>query len=196
MTIRSSAPQALSDDSQSAAIRRARRIRMLALDVDGTLTDGQIVIGADGELCKAFSVHDGFGLNLLRQAGLKLAIVTGRRSRIVEQRAAELQFDVVLQGVHDKGDALVSLARQFDLAEHEIAFMGDDWPDLAAMRRAGLALAVANAAPEVRAASHWVACANGGHGAVREFASWWLQATGQLAELQKKYQATDDPAAH
>ena len=171
------------------AVLRAKAIRMLVLDVDGTLTDGRIYIGPEGEACKAFSVHDGFGLNLLRQAGLKLAIVTGRESRIVERRAAELNFDRVLQGVADKGAALKSLAQTFGFGVQELAFMGDDWPDLAAMRQAGLALAVANATPEVLACAHWVSSASGGDGAVREFAHWWLASTGQLECLRQKYQA-------
>lgn len=173
------------------AVARAQAIRMLVLDVDGTMTDGRIYMGPDGEACKAFSVHDGFGLNLLRQAGLKLAILTGRQSRIVERRAAELKFDRVAQGIEDKAEALATLAGSFGLAESELAFMGDDWPDLVAMRRAGLALAVADAAPEVRAAAHWVARAAGGSGAVREFAHWWLASTGRLDSLRQKYQAFD-----
>ncbi len=181
--------QPLLDDSLAEAVRRAQPIRMLVLDVDGTMTDGNIVIGPQGELCKTFSVHDGFGLDLLRQAGLKLAILTGRESRIVEHRAAELKFDAVSQGVSDKAEALVGLARQFSMDEHQIAFMGDDWPDLAAMHLAGLALAVGSAVPEVRAVAHWVASAAGGQGAIREFAQWWLAATGQLAGLRTKYQA-------
>ncbi len=183
--------QSRPDDLLADAVGRAHRIRLLALDVDGTLTDGKIVIGPNGECCKSFSVHDGFGLNLLRQAGLKLAIITGRESPIVQMRAAELKFDAVLQGVVDKGEALHQLGQKFSLSDSDIAFMGDDWPDLAAMRRAGLALAVGNAAPEVRAAAHWVARASGGEGAVREFAQWWLAATGHLAGLRTKYQAFD-----
>jgi 3-deoxy-D-manno-octulosonate 8-phosphate phosphatase (KDO 8-P phosphatase) len=175
-------------DAPSAELR-AQPIRMLALDVDGTMTDGRIYIGPQGESFKAFSVHDGFGLTLLRQAGVKLAVITGRESKIVEQRAAELKFDAVMQGVSDKGDALSKLARQFGLAETELAFMGDDWPDLPAMRRAGLAACVAHAAPEVRAAAHWVSQRPAGDGAVREFALWWLTATGKLDNLRQTYLA-------
>lgn len=169
------------------AAARAARIRLLALDIDGTLTDGHIHIGPTGEAFKAFSVHDGFGLNLLRQAGLKLAIVTGRESSIVAVRAAELKFDAVVQSSADKGQALDELAKQFGLDTTQIAFMGDDWPDAPAMRKAGLAAAVSNADREIRDIAHWVGTARPGDGAVREFAQWWLQATGHWAALREKY---------
>lgn len=167
---------------------RAQRVRLLALDVDGTLTDGHIYMGPSGEALKAFSVHDGFGLNLLRQAGLKLAIVTGRASAIVEQRAAELKFDAVLQSVARKDHALDELAARFGVSLDETAFIGDDWPDAPALRKAGLAAAVVSAAPELQAIAHWVGTAEPGRGAVREFAQWWLQTTGHWASMCARYE--------
>ncbi len=156
--------------------RRAAAVRLVALDVDGTLTDGRLFIGPTGEAMKAFSVRDGFGLALLREAGVKLAVITARRSAIVEVRAAELKFDHVLQGVEDKAAALRESCTRFGLGTHQAAFMGDDWPDLGAMALAGLAASVADAPQQVRERAHWVSRAPAGRGAVREFAEFVLHA--------------------
>jgi 3-deoxy-D-manno-octulosonate 8-phosphate phosphatase (KDO 8-P phosphatase) len=171
------------------AVARAQRVQLVAMDVDGTLTDGQIYISNQGEIMKGFSVHDGFGLNLLRQAGIQLAIITGRRSQIVKRRAAELQIDIVVQSAGDKGEALTGVARALRLELAQVAFVGDDWPDIAAMRLAGLAVAVAGSPVEVRNHAHWVGTAAPGAGAVRQFANWLLQANGQLAALRSAFQA-------
>lgn len=162
------------------ARRRAAAVRLLALDVDGTLTDGRIHIGPLGEAMKSFSVRDGFGLTLLREAGIRLAIITGRRSSMVEYRAAELKLDRVLQGVGDKAAALAQLATEAGLQLRETAFVGDDWPDLAAMLDAGFAASVADAPPEVRARAHWVSSLPAGHGAIRELAEFMLRARGEF----------------
>lgn len=179
--------------SLAEAARRAARIRAVMLDVDGTLTDGRIHIGQDGEAMKAFCVRDGFGLTLLREAGLQLAIVTGRRSRIVEARAAELRIETVMQGVADKAAALRELAGRFGLPTSAIACIGDDWPDLPAFGLAGLAAAPACAAEPVRAAAHWVSTQPAGRGAVREFAEWLLEVRGERNALLDRYrgQRTD-----
>ena len=174
---------------QADAVVRARRIQLVAMDVDGTLTDGRIYIGDQGEIMKAFSVHDGFGLRLLRQAGIQLAIITGRESQIVRRRAAELQIDIVVQGAGDKGDALNGIASSCGLELAQVAFVGDDWPDIAAMRLAGLAAAVAGSPVEVRNYAHWVGTEAPGLGAVRQFADWLLQTNGQLAALRSSFQA-------
>jgi 3-deoxy-D-manno-octulosonate 8-phosphate phosphatase (KDO 8-P phosphatase) len=171
------------------AADRARRIRVLALDVDGTLTDGTIHIGPSGEAMKGFSVRDGFGLTLLREAGIGLAIVTGRESAIVERRAAELRIDAVMQRVPDKAAALAALAGRFDCSADAIAFMGDDWPDLPALAAAGLAAAPADAEPAVIARAHWVASRPAGRGAVREFAEWLLACRGELDALLARHGA-------
>jgi len=164
----------------SDARARAAAIRLLALDVDGTLTDGRINIGPEGEAMKSFSVRDGFGLTLLREAGIRLAVITARRSAIVEHRARELKFDHVLQGVGDKASALAALRDEHRLAPAEAGFVGDDWPDLPAMLSAGFAAAPADAAPEVREHAHWVSSAPAGHGAIRELAEFVLRARGEF----------------
>jgi 3-deoxy-D-manno-octulosonate 8-phosphate phosphatase (KDO 8-P phosphatase) len=166
---------------------RAQRIRVLALDVDGTMTDGTLYIGPGGEAMKGFSVRDGFGLALLREAGIRLAIVTARQSEIVLQRAAELKFDAVLQRVHDKAQALAELAARFECTADAVAYMGDDWPDLPALRAAGLAAAPADAAAPVIAQAHWVSSRPAGHGAVREFAEWLLASRGELDALVERH---------
>ncbi len=165
----------------------AERVVLVALDVDGTLTDGAIYIGPAGEAMKRFSVHDGFGLRLLREAGIAIALVTGRRSTIVEARARELGIDEVLQGVDDKVQALRALCERRGIGLEAAAFVGDDWPDLAVMRAAGLAATVPHAAPEVRAIAHWIAGACAGEGAVRQFATWLLEAQGRLEGARARY---------
>lgn len=169
------------------ASARAARVKMLALDVDGTMTDGTLYIGPGAEAMKGFSVRDGFGLALLREAGLRIAIVTARQSSIVATRAAELRFDALVQGAGDKADALRRLAADFGIALDEIAYMGDDWPDLPALGIAGLAAAPADATEPVRAAAHWIATRPAGHGAVREFAEWLLESRGLLAGLLDRH---------
>lgn len=156
-------------------LKRARAIRLVGLDIDGTLTDGRIIISAKGELAKSFSVHDGQGIRLLIDSGISVAFITARKSRIVSVRARELGIKHVLQGVKDKAGALQDLADELDLARTQIAFMGDDLPDLPAMLLSGLPACVANAAAELKATAVWESSRNGGDGAVREFAEFILQ---------------------
>ena len=150
------------------ATPRASRIRLLVLDVDGVLTDGGLFVSASGEEAKRFHVHDGLALVAARKAGLQIAILSSRASAAVTRRMTELGVGEVHQGVTDKAGALDALRERLGLAVGEVAMMGDDLPDLPAMARAGLALAPANAAAEVKRAAHWVARRRGGDGAVRE----------------------------
>jgi len=163
--------------------RRAARVRLLGLDIDGVLTDGRLYFGARGEALKAFDVRDGFGLQLLRAAGVELAIITGRRSAIVAARARDLGVNHVLQGQRDKHAALQRLLQATGLGADECAFMGDDWPDLAVLAAVGLAATVADAAPEVRRVAHWVAPSSGGRGAVRDLCTLILRAQGRFDDL-------------
>jgi 3-deoxy-D-manno-octulosonate 8-phosphate phosphatase (KDO 8-P phosphatase) len=139
----------------------------MAFDVDGTLTDGGILISAGGELFKRFSVRDGLGLVLLQQAGIRVALVTGRHSEIVTQRARELKIETVLQGVADKAQAMRDLCEQEGLTLEQAGFMGDDWPDLPAMQVVGFAATVPDADTEVRRIAHFVASVPAGAGAAR-----------------------------
>jgi len=147
---------------------RAARVRLLVLDVDGVLTDGGLYYGPAGEEIKRFDVHDGLALAAARQAGLAIALISGRRSAAVARRAAELGIAEVHQGVRDKAAVLDDLIARLGFAPAELAVMGDDLPDLPLMLRAGLALAPRNAVAEVRRAAHWVSRRAGGGGAVRE----------------------------
>jgi 3-deoxy-D-manno-octulosonate 8-phosphate phosphatase (KDO 8-P phosphatase) len=159
---------------------RAARIRVLALDVDGTLTDGRIYIGPQGEAMKAFNVRDGFGLTLLREAGLQLAIITARQSEIVRHRAAELGIAVVMQGERDKLAALQTLCRNLSITPDQVGYAGDDWTDLPAMLAAGFAATVVDAPEAVRSRAHWVSTLAAGSGAIRELAEFILDSRGEL----------------
>jgi 3-deoxy-D-manno-octulosonate 8-phosphate phosphatase (KDO 8-P phosphatase) len=173
---------------------RAKGIRLVACDIDGTLTDGTLYFAGSGELCKGFSVRDGLGLVLLREAGIKIVVITGRSSEIVQTRANDLGFDACLQGVKDKSVALRQVCAKFGLTPNQAAMIGDDWPDLPAMHVCGLAVAVANAAEPVKKAAHWCSTAMPGHGAVREFAEWLLHEQGLFdAALAKHSQPRSAP---
>ncbi len=153
----------------SAATRqRASVIRLACFDVDGVLTDGRLWFGNEGEALKTFHVHDGLGLKRLQAAGVEVAIISARTSAIVSKRMAELGITEVHQGVKDKLDCVAVLAASLGVALREVSFTGDDLPDRAVMDRAGLAIAVANAAPEVQAVAHYITTRRGGEGAVRE----------------------------
>lgn len=158
---------------------RAKRIRLLALDVDGVLTDGALVFGREGDAFKHFHVRDGMGISLLRRMGVACALVTGRFSDMVRMRAEELKLDAVCQGQQDKGAAIVDLMERFGVAADEIAYIGDDLIDLPALCRVGLACAVADAVEDVKSRVHFITASPGGHGAVREVAELILKAQGK-----------------
>lgn len=166
---------------------RAATIQLLVMDVDGVLTDGQIYYGETGEELKAFDTKDGLGIKLLHNAGVKPAIITGRRSQLVERRAHELGIETVIQGRDDKLQALqeVCEAQHIDLAQ--CAYMGDDLPDLGALCAAGLGMAVADASAPVREAADWTSTAAGGRGAVREACEFILAARGDWPSLLSEF---------
>ena len=160
---------------------RARAVRLAIFDVDGVMTDGTLFIGAQGEAFKAFNILDGHGMKMLQSAGVATAIISGRSSEAVARRAAELGIEHVVQGSSDKVAAFEALIAMLDLAPEQCAFVGDDLPDLAVMRRCGFAVAVANAAEAVKSAAHYVTRASGGRGAVREFCELVLAAQAEPA---------------
>ncbi|MCU0764486.1 MAG: HAD-IIIA family hydrolase [Burkholderiaceae bacterium] len=175
--------------------RRAAALRLLVLDVDGVLTDGRLYFGADGEALKVFDVRDGHGIKLLREAGIEVAILSARRSPVVERRARELGITRVVQGAADKGAGLVELMAALQVGSEQCGYIGDDWPDLAALARAGFAATVADAAPEVRRVAHWISAAPGGRGAVRELAEFILRAQGRFDELLRRHGGPADTDA-
>lgn len=148
--------------------RRARAIRLVVLDVDGVLTDGHLYYGPGGEEGKVFHVQDGLALAGARLAGLQVAIVSGRTSPAVSRRMVDLGIQEVHQGVENKAEFFAALLRRLGLTPDQVAYMGDDLPDLPLLTTVGLALAPADAVPEVRSAAHWVARRPGGAGAVRD----------------------------
>mgnify|MGYP001769325119 FL=1 len=165
----------------------ARRIRLLALDVDGVLTDGRIHYTGEGEEMKSFSILDGLGIKLLRRAGVQVAIITARRSGAVERRARELGIDHCVQGREDKLEALRELLTGTGFTLAETAYMGDDLPDLRAILAAGLGMTVANASSEVAHRAAWASRARGGEGAVRAAGARLLRARGQWTEALAPY---------
>lgn len=164
-------------NSDPAAL--AQGIRLLALDVDGVLSDGRVIYASDGSELKAFNIKDGLGVKLLQRAGVTVAIITGRRSEVVGRRAGELGITHLLEGREDKLTALRELCQHLGLDLAECAYMGDDLPDLGAIRAAGLGLTVADAVAEVREAADWCSAAVGGAGAVREACEWLLRQRGE-----------------
>ncbi len=166
---------------------RASALRLLALDVDGVLTDGRLYYGNDGEELKAFNIKDGVGLKLLQQAGVAVAIITGRRSQIVERRATELGIAHVVQGREDKRAALEELCASLDLALSQCAYMGDDLPDLGALRAAAIGLAPADAVEAVAEAADWQSRYPGGGGCVREACEQLLHAMDRREATEAAY---------
>lgn len=167
--------------------RRASRIKLLLMDCDGVLTDGTIMLLENGDEQKSFHTRDGHGLVLLHRAGLQSGIISGRTSLTVQRRAADLGITHVLQGVLNKLEAFESLLDEIGVPADNVAFMGDDVTDIPLMARCGLALAVADAAEEARAAAHYITRLPGGRGAVREACELILKAQGRWEDLIRRY---------
>lgn len=158
---------------------RAARVRLALFDVDGVLTDGKLWYGDDGRELKAFHVHDGLGMQRLLANGIEVAIVTARMSPLVTERMAHLGIVHVYQGQSDKAACVETLCAALKIPLLQTAYTGDDLPDLRAMSRAGLAIAVANAHPRVRERAHWRTRHVGGDGAAREVCDLLLAAQGK-----------------
>lgn len=172
--------QELSSDMQE----RAHGIKLLLIDCDGVLTDGRLYFGPSGEELKVFHVRDGQGLVSWHAAGFRSGIISGRDSPIVKLRARQLGIEFVMQSCSDKAAGFNSLVAEAGVKPEEAAFVGDDTPDLAAMRLAGLSIAVADASEDVRAAADYVTKKRGGHGAVREAVDMLLALTDQFTKTK------------
>jgi len=170
-----------------AIIDLAAGVRLLALDVDGVLTDGRLYFSAQGDELKAFNILDGHGIKMLRQAGLEVAIITGRTSPLTARRARDLGIEQILQGRQDKLVALRELCTELSIPLKQTAYMGDDLPDLQAILGAGLGITVPNGHWYVREQAPWCTQLEGGAGAVREVCDLILQARGLLADLHDQY---------
>jgi 3-deoxy-D-manno-octulosonate 8-phosphate phosphatase (KDO 8-P phosphatase) len=167
--------------------RRAARLRLLLLDCDGVLTDGRITFVEGGDELKSFHTRDGHGLVLLHRAGLGSGIISGRTSSAVERRARDLGIRYVRQGELNKVTAFEEVLAAAGVRAEEVCFVGDDVVDVPLMRRSGLAVAVADATEDTRAAAHYVTRLPGGFGAVREVCELILKAQGRWAELMRRY---------
>ena len=166
---------------------RAARIKLLLMDCDGVLTDGRLWLIGDDDEQKSFNTHDGLGLTLLHRAGLKSGIITSRSSNALARRAQGLGVEFLHQGKREKLAAYEEILEQAGCDENEVAFVGDDLPDIPIMKRAELAIAVADAVAEVRAVAHYVTRRDGGRGAVREAVELILKSQGRWAEVTEEY---------
>lgn len=175
-------------------IERARPIRLLILDVDGVLTDGQLYYGEDGEHFRAFHVRDGLGIKWLTTHEIGVAVISGRRSAALPARLEPLGVQPIYQGQEDKTGAFQEVMDAHGVTTRETAYMGDDVQDLPVMARAGFAATVRDAHPLVLERAHWRSGASGGHGAVRELSELLLHSQGKLAPLLRaSYLGTEAP---
>lgn len=165
----------------------AARVRLAIFDVDGVLTNGQLLLGPQGEELKQFHVRDGHGLVMLRDSGVRLAVITGRKSPVVVARMEELGIHYVYQGQRHKIEALDALLRELELSPAEVCYVGDDLPDLPVMKRVALPIAVADAHWAIAEAAVWRTALPGGHGAVREVCELVMSAHGTLAAQLAHY---------
>ncbi|MFO0889019.1 MAG: HAD-IIIA family hydrolase [Isosphaeraceae bacterium] len=178
------------DQSSSSDLdARCAAIELLAVDVDGVLTDGRIVMDDDGVESKHFHVRDGLGYSLWHRAGKRSAILTGRSARVVDRRAEDLKIEYVAQGLAEKESAFRQMINHYQLSPHQVCYVGDDLVDLPVLRQVGLAAAPGDAVPEVRAAVHLVTEARGGRGAVREVIERILKGQGLWHGLCDAYRA-------
>jgi len=167
--------------------KELKRIRLLLLDVDGVLTDGGIIYDDNNVEIKMFNVKDGLGLRLLMDSGIQVGIVTGRVSSSLKHRCKNLGITTLFDGIHDKAEALEKIMNQTGVNAEEIAFVGDDLPDIPIMKRVGLSVAVADAHENVRENADMLTSAKGGRGAVREICEALLKAGGKWEEIVNTY---------
>ena len=168
----------------------AKNTKLLILDVDGVLTDGSIILDNEGNEFKSFHVRDGHGIKMLVRAGITVAIITGRQSKVVERRAQELGISEVFQRCHDKRVAYKQLIEKYSVKDDEIAYIGDDIVDICLLKKAGLSVAVAEAEDEVKEAALMITKHRGGRGAVREVCDFLLKAKGLWKGIIDEYSKT------
>lgn len=168
-------------------LEKAKQIQLVILDVDGVLTDGSLYVGDDGEEYKAFNSKDGHGMAMLQHNGVKIAIITGRVSKVVEHRMSELGIQHVYQGRKEKLPAFRELLDRLGISAHDTAYVGDDVVDLPVMTQVGLAIGVQDAHPLVKRHAHWLTASPGGKGAVREVCEMIMDAQGVLDKTLNQY---------
>ena len=175
------------EDYSPDLVKRAKKITLLVLDVDGVLTDGKIVYGNYGDEIKNYGVNDGLGILLAKRAGLKCIILTAKASRVVTKRAKELGIDRVYQDYHYKIEALKDIRKRFRVEDDQICFIGDDIIDIPVLKRVGLAVCPPNALEYVKPFVHMITKNTGGNGAVREVCDFIVQAQGKWEDITKSY---------
>jgi 3-deoxy-D-manno-octulosonate 8-phosphate phosphatase (KDO 8-P phosphatase) len=168
-------------------LERARKTRLLIMDVDGVLTDGRIIQDSHGHELKVFDVKDGHGIVMAHRAKLRTALISGRESETITRRAKELGIELVFQKIWNKLEVYEKILVDTELTHHEVAYIGDDLIDIPLLRRVGLAVAVADAVDEVKAAAHLITQRPGGQGAVREVIELILRAQGHWDSLIERY---------
>jgi 3-deoxy-D-manno-octulosonate 8-phosphate phosphatase (KDO 8-P phosphatase) len=168
-------------------LARAAQIKLIIFDVDGVLTDGSLYLGDDGQEYKAFNSQDGHGLVMLQQTGVKVGIITGRTSKVVEIRMQSLGIEHLYQGQRDKRPAYSELKHTLGVSDTQVAYVGDDVVDLPVMSQVGLAIAVQDAHAFTRKHAHWVTASAGGKGAAREICELIMQAQGNLESHLQSY---------
>jgi 3-deoxy-D-manno-octulosonate 8-phosphate phosphatase (KDO 8-P phosphatase) len=168
-------------------IERAKKVRILVMDIDGVLTDGRIIYGNYGDELKNFDVNDGLGVTLARRAGFKTVILTAKASRVVTKRARDLKIDKVYHNFHYKIKALDKIKKRFKCEDQEICFIGDDVIDIPVLKRIGLAVCPPNAMDEVKPYAHFITEKKGGRGAVREVCDFLLKAQGSWDAATSAY---------
>jgi 3-deoxy-D-manno-octulosonate 8-phosphate phosphatase (KDO 8-P phosphatase) len=168
-------------------VEKVRSIRLLALDVDGVMTDGGLIFGDDGQEYKRFHAFDGLGIKLLIQSGVKIGVITGRKSEVVARRAKEIKASALYQGNHDKLPAFYDMCDKLSLSPGQIAFMGDDLIDLPVFNAAGLALSVPDAHPLVLRRADWISTRQGGAGAVRDACELIMECHGNLQGVYDQF---------
>ncbi len=167
--------------------QRCQAIRLILSDVDGVLTDGRLIFDNQGIETKEFHVRDGMGIRLWHKAGYRFGLITHRSSHIVKLRAAELEIEILRQGIDDKMTAMRGILKEYRLAPRQVCYLGDDLPDLPVARSAGLGVAVADACEELRQAAHHITALPGGAGAVRETVEMILRAQSRWEDLIQGY---------
>jgi 3-deoxy-D-manno-octulosonate 8-phosphate phosphatase (KDO 8-P phosphatase) len=167
---------------------KLKKIKMLILDVDGVMTDGRIIMDDTGRETKNFNVRDGHGLKVLQRFGVKVAILTGRKSKVVEHRAKDLEIKYVYQKVYNKKEVFQSILKKQKLTADEVAFIGDDIVDIPVLKMVGFSVAVADALDVVKKSVNYVTENQGGNGAVREICEMILKAQGKWPEIAARYE--------
>ena len=171
----------------SDVLERAKKIKLIIFDVDGVLTDGSLFFGDDGQEYKAFNSKDGHGMKMLQRSGVKIAIITGRTSKVVMHRMANLNIDIIYQGQADKKPAYEEILREHSLSPEQVAYVGDDVVDLPVMIRVGFAICVENGHELAKKHAHWIAPTPAGRGAARDVCELIMKAQGNYDAAMQAY---------